>query len=179
MHLRGYILKGFPAVLKLLRCGTDRCGGSCNSRHVLLQLSSPRRQVQLCNPSPTAGAAIPQGFYRSAQKISKTLSSFLTHSRGQQWSPQPARNNRRGLSQHGNRRNETGYRAEVVEIVIQNLKQAAGFTSVTQMHIFTGAHLYTWLDGDGGDLLDHVSGGVQVDEALVDAAKEATIWCKH
>lgn len=31
-------------------------------------------------------------------------------------------------------------------------------------------NLDTGLDGDGGDLLDHVSGGVQVDQALVDAA---------
>ena len=34
------------------------------------------------------------------------------------------------------------------------------------------AHLNTGLDGDGGDLLDHISGGVQVDQALVDPARE-------
>lgn len=31
-------------------------------------------------------------------------------------------------------------------------------------------HLNTGLDGDRGDLLHHVGGGVQVDQALVDAA---------
>lgn len=33
--------------------------------------------------------------------------------------------------------------------------------------------LYTGLDADGGDLLDHIGGGVQVDEALVDPAHHA------
>lgn len=33
-----------------------------------------------------------------------------------------------------------------------------------------GAHLDSGLDGDGGDLLHHIRGGVQVNEALVDPA---------
>lgn len=36
-----------------------------------------------------------------------------------------------------------------------------------------GAHLHSGLDGDGRDLLDDLRGGVQVDDALVDAHLEA------
>lgn len=44
-------------------------------------------------------------------------------------------------------------------------------SAARHLHVSNGdLNLHTRLDGDGGDLLDDVSRGVQVDQALVDPA---------